>query len=358
MAEFDTFPHSYDCNEIKDIQNWTHHKIADEILTFPLAKILLVKAFIPVVFVIGFVGNVAFLVLLARVKTMRTITNFYLANLAVADLIVLSLKALYQLLSYQAVLGDPFHRSLGCGMNTYFGLKSSSASVLFITLVSFDRYFAVCHPVKYRSKKNKKRTSYILTLFIWTIAASIGLLGTLSFGRLVVDYCILWPAHDKYKYFPQVVKKCQPLHPVFENISLKVYLTLFITSVIANSIINIKILQTLTRPVPGENGNEQSQQMKRRITWMLLINSIIFFCSLAPLNYVMLMNILNLSHPNILQGIAFCLAMINSALNPILYGVVSPSYRRGFLKAFCLIKNQIVPIEEQKTDRSVEQINS
>ena len=81
MAEYDLLKHNNNCNLIKDIQNWTDHKIADEILAFPLAKVLLVKAFIPVVFSVGFVGNAAFLVLLARVKTMRTITNLYLANL-------------------------------------------------------------------------------------------------------------------------------------------------------------------------------------------------------------------------------------------------------------------------------------
>ena len=205
MAEFDLFQHNYNCNQIKDIQNWTYHKIADEILTLTLTKSLLVKAFIPVVLVIGFVGNVAFLVLLARVKTIRTITNLYLANLAVADMMVLLLKAVLQLWSYQAILGEPYNTSLGCGVSAYFGLKSSCASVLFITLVGFDRYFAVCHPIRYLNRKNKKQTSYIFTIFIWIIAASVGLLSTLSFGKLEVDYCILWPAHDKGAFINTLV---------------------------------------------------------------------------------------------------------------------------------------------------------
>ena len=246
-----------------NIQNRTDH-ISDEILAFPFAKMLLVKAFIPVVFAIGFVGNVAFLVLLARVKTMRTITNLYLANLAAADLMVLSLQTLFQIWSYKAVLllSEPFHKSLGCGMFYFCASLSFCASVLFITLVSFDRYFAVCHPVKYRNKKNKKQTSCILTLLIWMIAAAFGILGILSFGKLVADYCILLPSHEKYKYVPVVVRDCQPVHPFFENVSLQIYVALFITSVIANSIINIKIVQGLTRPSPGENGNQQNQQIK------------------------------------------------------------------------------------------------
>ena len=352
MAEFQR---NSNCDQPIVIQNWTNHNITDAIPVFPLANIVLawlVKAFIPVVFVIGLVGNVAFLVLLIRVKTMRTITNFYLANLAAADLMVLFLKTLYQLWRHQAVQSVPFHRGLGCGMFNYFSHKSSCASVLFITLVSFDRYFAVCYPVKYRNKKNKKQASYIFTLSLWMISALFGLLGTMSFGKLVVQYCICWPSHEKYMYFPEEVKKCLPIHPSFEMISLIVYLALFITSMIANSIINIKITQRLRRPPPGENGNKQNQKINRRITWMLLVNSVIFFCSLAPLNALSLVDILNLPYPKDFWGIAFGIAMVNSALNPILYGVVSPSYRRGFLKAFGFVRNQIVPIEELEINRS------
>ena len=117
---------------------------------------------------------------------------------------------------------------------------------------------------------------------------------------------------------------------------------MFFTAVVANSIINIKIVQGLTRLPIGENGHQQNVTIKRRTTWMLLINSLVFFCSLAPLNSVKILNIPN-QNPFFSWGIALGLAMVNSALNPILYGVVSPSYRRGFLKAFDMTRNQIVP---------------
>ena len=38
------------------------------------------------------------------------------------------------------------------------------------------------------------------------------------------------------------------------------------------------------------------------------------------------------------------LKMLNSAINPILYGLASPSYRRGFLKAFDLT-SKVEPTE-------------
>ena len=44
--------------------------------------------------------------------------------------------------------------------------------------------------------------------------------------------------------------------------------------------------------------------------------------------------------------ISFILVMVNSAINPFLYGVASPSYRRGFLKAFGFARGQIDPSED------------
>ena len=44
--------------------------------------------------------------------------------------------------------------------------------------------------------------------------------------------------------------------------------------------------------------------------------------------------------------------MVNSAVNPILYGPVSPIYRRGCLKALGLYKNQVEQSEDEVTEKS------
>ena len=59
----------------------------------PFEKILITVLF-PIIFTFGIIGNVAFLTVVALVKEMRTLTNFYLANLAVADLLYTILQLL------------------------------------------------------------------------------------------------------------------------------------------------------------------------------------------------------------------------------------------------------------------------
>ena len=76
------------CDQVIDATNWTDHKVADEFLHFALVE----KIFVPIFFGIELIGNVAFLLVLARVKIMRTKTNFYLANLAADDVMTLCLE--------------------------------------------------------------------------------------------------------------------------------------------------------------------------------------------------------------------------------------------------------------------------
>ena len=355
------------CEATDDLRNWTHQKIAREIL-YSTQAIIRVKVLIPLIFVIGFVGNLAFFLLLARVKTMRTITNFYLANLAAADLMMLTIDTLFKSWRYvdSVVLwSHPFHTSFGCAMHIFGYYIASSASTLLITLVSFDRYFAICRPITYLKMKKNKQAIGVVILFLWIISSVLAVLNILRFGKLV-QVCIIWPYSDRYIGFPAVVGRCDPIRPSFGDISRITNAITFVLALIINIFINIKIFQKLRQPRPGENCTQRNHQTKRRITWMLMANTAIFFCLLAPSKFLVLQRvtffnakIVNLSRDrqeNLLRNL-FLLAMANSAVNPILYGVASPSYRRGFLKAFGLAKNQIEPLKDNITDKSATSAN-
>jgi hypothetical protein len=57
----------------------------------PLAVVLPITVIYVVIFVTGIIGNVAVCVVIARNKSMRTATNYYLFSLAVSDLTLLLL---------------------------------------------------------------------------------------------------------------------------------------------------------------------------------------------------------------------------------------------------------------------------
>ena len=99
------------------------------------------------IFIIGAFRNTAFFLLLARVKTMRTIANFHLANLSAADLMIFTLEIFYDIWCYRSsiVLWNRFffHKGYGCILFSLGYAIFSCASIFLIIMVSFDQYLAV-----------------------------------------------------------------------------------------------------------------------------------------------------------------------------------------------------------------------
>ena len=336
------------CDAVKDYSNLTHQEITQTVFYSREASFI-IKVILPIIFIIGILGNMAFFLLLVRVQSMRTITNFYLANLAAADLMILIIETMFQAWCYRSSIVSwnyPFHTSFGCSLFFFGYYVFYSASNFLIAKVSIDRYMAICQPLKYRNLKLKKQKTYITAGLIWILSILFGALNVPSFARLV-DVCIEWPTNKRYKHFPSVARRCDPIYPLMETISGFVSFVPFFIALIITVYNNIRIVQRFKQPAPGNNEDQARRKIKRRVTWMLIANSTIFFCFLAPSIFLEGFSRISdaLSGNVILIRISFILAMVNSAINPILYGVVSPSYRRGFLKAFGLARGQIEPSE-------------
>ena len=339
----------------KNLQEWTDQEIREKMMYSTLETVKM-KVIVPVIFVVGLLGNSAFFLLLARVKKMRTLTNFYLANLAVADIMVLFVKIGYLMSSpYQSavVWSEPFRKHAGCALHILLCALSYCASILLITFITFDRYFAICRPLQYRYMKNKKRLSIIIICCIWIISAIFSIPIVMRLGKLI-NVCIIWPSKNKYDNLPDFGQYCDPFHPVFKQVFYVLMTIPFTIALITNTVVSIKIVNKLKQPLPGDSGKNPNEKLKQRIIWMLLINSIVFFLCLAPTQFLIL-TAFSVDHPSALHTVlihtAFILIMANSAVNPIIYGVANPSYRRGFLEAFGIKRSQVEPSEEgESTD--------
>ncbi len=103
-----------------------------------LYKVVPITVVYCIIFFTGIVGNVCTCVVIAKNKYMHTATNYYLCNLAVADLLVLVLglpQETYQFWSaYPWVFGNAF-----CVIRTMAAETSTYASILTITAFTVER---------------------------------------------------------------------------------------------------------------------------------------------------------------------------------------------------------------------------
>ncbi|MBN3309184.1 CCR3 protein, partial [Amia calva] len=150
---------SYDYNY--DGDNFTIITLCEEEHDFGT----LTTALFTLVFVLSMTGNVLVLCVITKYEDMKKVTNIFILNLAVSDLLFafsLPFWAVYH--SYQWIFGD-FMCKLMSG-SYFIGFHSS---LIFLMAITVERYLTVVHG---GSRMLKKRTLYaqVACVVIWLIS--------------------------------------------------------------------------------------------------------------------------------------------------------------------------------------------
>ncbi|EDO37745.1 predicted protein, partial [Nematostella vectensis] len=116
-------------------------------------------------------GNVLVCYVIVRNPDMRTVTNAFLLNLAVADV-------LFTVISVPPLLGieiSPDYWVFGEGMCKtvpFLNTVTLSASIYTMVALAFDRYHAIVNPFRAKIYHTIKRTLLVITL-IWLFSIAV-----------------------------------------------------------------------------------------------------------------------------------------------------------------------------------------
>ncbi|CAF0972074.1 unnamed protein product, partial [Brachionus calyciflorus] len=139
----------------------------------PLDIIVYGSLFYTLIFIMGVTGNSLVIYVLMKEKEMRNFTNYLLANLSVADLMVLFTcvpSSLHDLFAKERwYLGK-----MMCHLIAFIENCMGNASLLSIFLITIERYYAICRPLKIKSVMPPSRTLKLVSL-IWVICITINL---------------------------------------------------------------------------------------------------------------------------------------------------------------------------------------
>ncbi|XP_064485309.1 trissin receptor-like [Ornithodoros turicata] len=131
-------------------------------------KVILVVAY-TFVFCCCFFGNLLVISVVCLNRRMRTTTNFFLTNLAFADLCV-AMFCVYQNLFFyltpQWVFGDFL-----CRMYHFVHGLSYTASILILTIICVERYIAIVHPMWNKQVVTMTRLRFAIVT-VWFISAA------------------------------------------------------------------------------------------------------------------------------------------------------------------------------------------
>jgi hypothetical protein len=152
----------------------------------PLDVILFGSISYVFIFIVGVCGNLLVIYVLLKEKELRSFTNYLLANLSVADLMVLFTcvpSGLHDLFAKERwYLGKTL-----CYLVSFIENCMGIASILSIFFITCERYYVICRPMWIKSLMTHSRTLK-LVVFIWVASILINLPYIFSSNHRLSDF--------------------------------------------------------------------------------------------------------------------------------------------------------------------------
>nr|WEU67075.1 short neuropeptide F receptor 2 [Mythimna separata] len=294
-----------------------------------------------IIFVVGIFGNALVCYAVIRNRAMQTVTNLFITNLALSDILLcvfaVPFTPLYTFLG-RWVFGGPL-----CHIMPYAQGCSVYISTLTLTSIAIDRFFVIIYPFKPRMKI---QTCICLIVFIWVFSLSV----TFPYGYYMAlqdVYCAeKWPSDQIRKAFGAVTTIMQFVVP-------------FIVMAFCYTCVSIKLNDRLkSRPGSKNSKKEDAErERKRRTNRMLIAMVAIFGLSWLPLNLINISSDFyslaeDWKYYMVLFFIAHFIAMSSTCYNPFLYAWLNENFRKEFMQILPCLGALVTKRSKRKFNQS------
>nr|XP_061804420.1 neuropeptide FF receptor 1-like [Nerophis lumbriciformis] len=299
------------------------------------------------IFLLCMVGNIMVCLTVLGSRHMRTVTNLFILNLAVSDLLVGIFCIPTTLVDNLITAGWPFSNVV-CKMSGFVQGVSVSASVFTLVAIAVERFRCIV----YLHNKSTKVTAKAAIAFIWVLAMAIMCPAAVALTVEEVPFhymvynddfnhtLVLYTCYEDFAN-PKMTKFYTAiLFALIYLVPLMVITLMYgtIGAKLCSSVLAKRKPQEVNIQVRGRrHGKPVSSQKKIHAIKMLFLVTLLFMLSWLPLWTVMMMTDyggLNKDQLDLLIiyifPFAHWLAFANSSINPIIYGYYNENFKRAF----------------------------
>ncbi|XP_078658826.1 neuropeptide FF receptor 2-like [Branchiostoma floridae x Branchiostoma belcheri] len=287
---------------------------------------LIILAYV-LVFGLCVAGNIIVCVVVIKTPRLRTVTNYFILNLAVSDLLVAVFCMPFTLVEH--ILTGYQFGDVMCRVNPMIQGVSVAASVFTMTAIAFDRYKAIVFPMKERMTL-RRMTQIVAGIWVSGVAIMIPqvfVLKVVTLGpsaEVSVLACIeIWP-DTTYK----------------QVYTASLFSLVYVLPLLVISYFYCRVMFKLSTTSASQTGQRPTQfavsRKRVRVLKMLITVVVLFALSWLPLYTCwMLGEFANLSLwqqtiiSHYIYPIGHWLAYSNSCVNPIVYGFFNSNIRKN-----------------------------
>lgn len=288
-------------------------------------QVVLILAYSTII-LLGVIGNSLVIYVVCKFKTLRTVTNFFIANLAVADLLVNTLCLPFTLI--YTLLGEWKFGQILCFLLPYAQGLAVHISTVTLNVIALDRHRCIVYHLETRMSKDM---CFVVIGITWTISAVLASplaifreFGTVDFEpQPSIQVCTeKWPGSSR--------------DGTIYSISMLILQYVLPLSII--SFAYIRIWSKLKNHVsPGARSDRHHR--RKKTTKMLVTMVVVFAVSWLPFHAFQLAvdidsNVLDMKDFKLLYTMFHIIAMCSTFANPILYGWMNNNYRTAFMAVF------------------------
>ena len=323
-----------------ETRNNTHSYMLEEGSQM-FGKIILIVAY-GVLITISVFGNTLVCHVVLRNTRMHTVTNFFITNLAISDLLLTLINVPFNIA--RNLLDEWPFGSIVCHLLNFSLMVSVYVSTFTLMGIALDRHQALLYPLNPRMSKP---VGLVVLAFIWSVAICLSLPFGIYNKVQTVDFVL------------KKVKRCTSAFPIPSETWEKYLtgITLVLQYVIPLSIIACtygRIVRKLwvRSHVGAVTHNQQmtQQKAKRKSIKMLMVVVVVFALCWMPLNVY---QILADFHPNVevfhynstVFFICHWIAISSTCYNPFVYCWLNETFRAEVKSRFkcCLKPKRVHP---------------
>ncbi|KAL4230565.1 hypothetical protein ACF0H5_010944 [Mactra antiquata] len=338
------------------------------------------------IFLLAVLGNALVIITLIQNKRMRTVTNVFLLNLSISDLLLAVFCMPFTIIPM--MLKNFIFGAHMCVIIRYLQAVSVSVSCFTLVAISLERYFAICRPLQSRewqTLSHSYKTIAVCWIAAFVASIPIAIYSKYRQSRFGNAMCgEVWPSESWQKAYTLYLDFILLLLPVFimaisygkisltlwrgikmdkvENESNNDYTQSFATETsrrappvvkdgfgrTSSSTINMdnlnnprKVSSKLRFSPRGirQTNNEKSRAAKKRVIKMLFAVVLEFFICWTPLFFLQTWITMDIRHAEenispFALTLVFLLSYVSACCNPITYCFMNRNFRNGFKSAF------------------------